>query len=330
VTTEIDFTQAFTPIRRLRNLLIGVAAALGLAGVGLAAAWARSIVEPLGRVGDADAALAAGHETRAKASEENLPGNEIGEFVRRRNERVQILMERQQELVMEQTRSAEAAAELERVSYSIVHDMRAPLRAIVTFGDLLEAEAAQKLSEEARAYLSRMRRAATRMDQLITDMLSYSALLRGQVPLHRVHIGKLLNDLIETYPFLRAHRHEIRIPADLPTVRGNEAALTQCFSSMLDNALKFAKPGQTPKVNIRAEACDGLARIFVEDDGVGIARHLQDRMFGIFQRGTNDQDGTGIGLAMIRIAATRMGGRVGVSSEVGKGSRFWIELKLDD
>ena len=148
--------------------------------------------------------------------------------------------------------------------------------------------------------------------------------------MHRVHIGKLLNDLIETYPFLRAHRHEIRIPADLPTVRGNEAALTQCFSSMLDNALKFTKPGQTPKVNIRAEACDGLARIFVEDEGVGIARHFQDRMFGIFQRGTNDQDGTGIGLAMIRIAATRMGGRVGVSSEVGKGSRFWIELKLDD
>jgi len=238
-------------------------------------------------------------------------------------------MERQRELVLEQKRSAEAAAELERMSYSIVHDMRAPLRTIVTFGDLVDAEAAGKLSEEARGYLARMRGAATRMDRLISDMLSYSALVRGELPLHPVNVAKLLDGVIETYPSLRAHKHEIRVSADLPVVRGNEAALTQCFSSMLENAVKYVMPGQPPKVNVRAEQSNGVARIFVEDAGIGIPQYLQDRVFGIFQRGSNDQDGTGIGLAMVRIAATRMGGHVGVISEEGKGSQFWIELKLD-
>ena len=327
--TEIDFSQAFAPIRRLRNVLVGLMVGLSVGGIALAGAWARGIVRPLRIVSEADFALAGGDEAGAMASEENLPKNEIGEFVRRRNDRVKALMERQRELVLEQKRSAEAAAELERMSYSIVHDMRAPLRTIVTFGDLVEAEATGKLSEEARAYLARMRGAATRMDRLISDMLSYSALVRGELPLHPVNVAKLVDGVIETYPSLRAHKHEIRVSPDLPVVRGNEAALTQCFSSLLDNALKFVRPGQSPKVSIRAEQTDGVAKIFVEDEGIGIAQHLQDRLFGIFQRGSNAQEGTGIGLAMIRIAAARMGGRVGVISEEGKGSRFWIELRSD-
>jgi signal transduction histidine kinase len=327
--TEIDFSQAFAPIRRLRNVLVGLMVCLGVGGVMLAGAWARGIVRPLRFVNEADTALAGGDEGRAMACEENLPKNEIGEFVRRRNGRVKVLMERQRELVLEQKRSAEAAAELERMSYSIVHDMRAPLRAIVTFGDLVEAEAAGRLSEEARGYLGRMRGAATRMDRLISDMLSYSALVRGELPLHPVNVAKLVDGVIETYPSLRAHKHEIRVSPDLPVVRANEAALTQCFASLLDNAIKFVGTGQSPKVTVRAERSNGMARVYVEDEGIGIARHLQERVFGIFQRGSNDQDGTGIGLAMVRIAATRMGGRVGVSSEEGKGSQFWIELKLD-
>ena len=329
VLTEIDFSQAFAPTRRLRNVLVGLMGGLTLVGITLAAAWARGIVRPLRFVNEADTALAGGDEAQAMACEENLPKNEIGEFVRRRNDRVKALMERQRELVLEQKRSAEAAAELERMSYSIVHDMRAPLRTIVTFGDLVEPEAAGKLSEGARGYLARMRGAAMRMDRLISDMLSYSALVRRELPLHPVNLAKLLEGVIETYPSLRAHKNEIRVSPDLPVVRGNEAALTQCFSSMLDNAVKFVKPGKRPKVNVRAEQGNGVARIFVEDEGIGIAQHWQDKVFGIFQRGSNDQDGTGIGLAMIRIAATRMGGRVGVISDEGKGSRFWIELKLD-
>jgi len=328
VLTEIDFRQAFAPIKRLRNVLVGLTLGLTLAGVLLAGAWARSIVQPLRMAGQADTALAAGDQVHALASEENLPRNEIGDFVRRRNDRVKALMERQHELVHEQKRSADAAAQLEQIAYSIVHDMRAPLRAIINFGDLLKEDVDSNFSLEANGYLARMRGAAARMDRLISDMLSYSSQLRGELPLHPVDVRRLLEAVIETYPSLRIHKDNIRLSPDLPVVRGNEAALTQCFSSLLDNAVKFTKIGQAPRINVTAEAREGVARIFVEDDGIGIAPHLTERLFGIFQRGSNDHEGTGIGLAMVRIAVTRMGGRVGVISEEGTGSRFWIELTL--
>jgi signal transduction histidine kinase len=120
---------------------------------------------------------------------------------------------------------------------------------------------------------------------------------------------------------------EIHVPSDLPTVQGNEAALTQCFSSLLENAVQYVEPGRVPKISIRTEKSNDSVRIFVEDNGIGIPSDLQAKIFDIFQRGNNSRDGTGIGLAVARIAAARMGGRVGVISELGQGSRFWIELR---
>jgi signal transduction histidine kinase len=269
----------------------------------------------------------AGDEIRAIASEENLPTNEIGEFVRKRNARIRALVERQQELALEQKRRTEAAAELEHMSYSMVHDMRAPLRAIISFGGMLEAEGAKWMTEETRDYIERMRSAAARMDHLICDMLRYSALVRAELPLKPINISELLRGIIETYPLLQPHKTEIRVPSDLPIVQGNDAALTQCFSSLLENAVQNVKPGQVPQINIRAEKSNDSVRIFVEDNGIGVPLDFQAKIFDIFQRGDNSKDGTGIGLAVARIAAARMGGRVGVISELGQGSRFWIELR---
>jgi signal transduction histidine kinase len=327
VLTEIDFSQAFAPIRRLRILLIGLAAGLGLASLIVAGFWTRGIVRPLRTVNEADGALAAGYEAGIIVPEQNLPANEIGEFVRKRNIRVQALVERQRELVLEQKRRAEASAELARMSYSMVHDMRAPLRAIISFGGMLEAEAGDCINDEAREYLKRMRNAATRMDHLIRDMLRYSALVQEELPLESISISKLMHGIIETYPVLQAHKSQICVAAELPDVRGNEATLTQCFSSLLDNAVKYARPDQTLKINIKAEMRGDMVRIYVEDNGVGIPTDSQEKIFDIFQRGSNAQDGTGIGLAVARIAAQRMGGGVGVISELGKGSQFWVELR---
>lgn len=328
VLTEIDFSQTFAPIRRLRNLLIGLAILLGLSATIAAGRWARAIVRPLRIVSEADAALVAGDETGAIASEENLPPNEIGEFVRKRNARIKTLVERQRELTLEQKRRAEAAAELEHMSYSMVHDMRAPLRAIISFGGMLEAEGEKWMTEETRDYIERMRSAAARMDHLICDMLRYSALVRAELPLKPINISELLRSIIETYPLFQSHKAGIHVPSDLPIVQGNEAALTQCFSSLLENAVQNVKPGQIPKINIRAEQSNDSVRIFVEDNGMGVPSDFQAKIFDIFQRGTNSKDGTGIGLAIARIAAARMGGRVGMISEPGQGSRFWIELRF--
>lgn len=117
---------------------------------------------------------------------------------------------------------------------------------------------------------------------------------------------------------------------DLPVVRGNEVVLTQCFSSLLSNAIQYVRPGEVPQIDVRAERNNSSVRIYVEDNGIGIPDEMQGKIFNIFQRGRNEQDGTGIGLAIVRVAALHMGGRVGVISESGQGSRFWIELRSAD
>jgi signal transduction histidine kinase len=102
--------------------------------------------------------------------------------------------------------------------------------------------------------------------------------------------------------------------------------LTQCFSNLLGNAVKFRKPGQTPEIRIWAEQRDRWARIWVEDNGIGISKSMLPRVFDMFSRGHRTHEGTGIGLALVRKVMDRMGGKTGVESEEGKGSRFWLEL----
>ncbi|HWI57611.1 MAG TPA: HAMP domain-containing sensor histidine kinase, partial [Bacillota bacterium] len=231
--------------------------------------------------------------------------------------------------VQERTaRLRETIAELEHMSYSIMHDMRAPLRAITAYGDIIELDLAERLGAQNREYLARMKTAATRMDALICGVLNYSRMVRQGLDLHPVNVAELLRGMVETYPAFQPPRVRIRVAPDLPLVQGNEAALTQCFSNLLDNAVKFVRPGEVPQIEITGEQSHGRARILVADNGIGIPRELHERMFGIFQRGGNAGEGTGIGLAIVRKAAERMGGKAGVESEPGRGSRFWVELPL--
>jgi signal transduction histidine kinase len=111
-------------------------------------------------------------------------------------------------------------------------------------------------------------------------------------------------------------------------VKGHEAFLTQSFSNLMGNAVKFVAPGQTPHVRVCTEKRGGMVRIYVQDDGIGIEPRDLDRIFGIFERSDPEQkyEGTGIGLSIVRKAVERMNGKLGVESEFGKGSRFWIEL----
>ncbi len=234
-----------------------------------------------------------------------------------------------EQLVQERTaKLRETVAELEHMSYSIMHDMRAPLRAITGYGDMIELDPATHLSDQSREFLARTRTAAHRMDELICDVLNYSRIVRQGLDLHPVNVVHLLQGIIDTYPAFQAPTVQIHIAPDLPLVQGNEAALTLCFSNLLDNAVKFTTPGQIPQVGITGELNNGTARIVLSDNGIGIPRELHERIFGIFQRGSNDYEGTGIGLAIVRKALERMGGKSGVDSEPGKGSRFWVELPV--
>lgn len=224
----------------------------------------------------------------------------------------------------------DTVSELEAFSYSIAHDMRAPLRAMHGYSRILEEDFAEMLPATAKGFLDRIARGAGRLDQLITDVLNYTRITRGDMPLGPVDIEKLTRDIVEIYPNLREAGAAIFIQSPMPQVVGNAAALTQCISNLIGNAVKFVAPGTKPQVRISAEVRHDRVRYSVEDNGIGIGEEAQRRIFRLFQRlnPTNEFEGTGIGLTIVRKAVERMAGQVGVASQPGAGSTFWIELAL--
>ncbi|HUR46926.1 MAG TPA: CHASE3 domain-containing protein [Candidatus Saccharimonadales bacterium] len=226
----------------------------------------------------------------------------------------------------------EALRELEAYSYSVAHDLRAPLRGMQGFAKLLAVDYGPQLDDNAREYLRRMGTSAERMDRLIQDVLSYSRIVSGEVRLEAMGVEELLNDIILTYPNLQPPHVEITISNPLPRVMGNVASLTQVFSNLLGNAAKFVAPGVRPKIHIKATLEGKFVRFWFEDNGIGIERLAQKRIFQLFGRINKPElyEGTGLGLAIVRKAVERMGGSVGVESELGKGSRFWVTLKRAD
>ncbi len=155
------------------------------------------------------------------------------------------------------TTLAETISDLEDFSYSITHDLRAPLRAIRSFAQILGEECLACGRPKAQEHIHRITGAAARMDKLIQDVLQYSRLARTELHLASVDVGALLRGIIETYPAFQSPQVEIQIEGALPCVLGNEAALTQCFSNLLGNAVKFVAPGTRPRVRIWAEQREG-------------------------------------------------------------------------
>jgi signal transduction histidine kinase len=266
----------------------------------------------------------------------------------------------------------ETVAELEHFSYTITHDMRAPLRVMLGLSGVLLEECSEPLHPTRREYVHRIADSADRMDKLIVDALQYSGVLRQHFELEPVDIAALLRGILESYPQFQPPQADIHIDTHLPVVLGNSAGLTQCFSNLLGNAVKFVRPGQTPEVRVWAELVQSpesgvqsqqtghttrntehesapstrnrtsrrsqaeadqsstlnqLVRIWFEDKGIGIEEQYHDKIWQMFQQLNKSYEGTGVGLALVRKVVDRMNGRVGVESEPGHGSRFWIELK---
>lgn len=232
-------------------------------------------------------------------------------------------------LVRERTADLQRlVVELESFSYTLVHDMRAPLRSISSFAELLASDHARQLDLDGRNYLERIRKSARRMDRLITDILDYSQLSRAKPELHPVDLHELVREILDSYPGFQPDKADIRLVGVLPEVRGNEALLTQLFSNLLHNAVKFVAPGVKPQITIAAHLEGAFARVDVSDNGIGISPDASARIFEPFRREHPNYDGTGIGLAIVRKVVDLLEGRIGVESQIGRGSRFWIQLHL--
>jgi len=271
----------------------------------------------------------AAEATNAQLQREIAERNQVEAALRQAKDQLAGQAARLEELVKERTaKLQETIGELQAFSYTVSHDLRAPLRSMQGFAQLLVDDYSSKLDERGVSHLQKIIRAAHRLDRLIRDVLSYSRVLHAQLVLQPVDLDGLLRDLIVTYPNDRSA--EFHIQGQLPTVLGNEAFLTQCFSNFLGNAVKFVAPGTTPRIEIGAEDREqSRVRVWVADNGIGIAPENHGRIFRMFERINLDADyeGTGIGLTIVRKAAERMGAQVGFDSALGKGSRFWIQIE---
>jgi PAS domain S-box-containing protein len=218
--------------------------------------------------------------------------------------------------------------ELEAFSYSISHDMRAPLRAMQGYATALLSDYGPRLDDDARHYLERIFRSANRLDLLIQDVLAYSRVSKGEIGLHPVDVDRLVDDIVAATAEFQEPHARIVIQRPLLRVLGHEAYLTQCITNLLGNAVKFVGAGVVPNICIRSERVDGRVRLWFEDNGIGIDPMHNERIFQIFGQIHPEKKygGTGIGLAIVRKAVQRLNGEVGVLSESGGGSRFWLIL----
>jgi signal transduction histidine kinase len=253
---------------------------------------------------------------------------------RRQYEVRHLLAERDELLASLERRVAERTAkleelngELEAFSYSVSHDLRAPLRSLEMYARILCDDFRDALPEEARRFAERIAKNAEKMDRLTQDVLALSRLTRSEIRLEVLNLDVVLADLIEQYPDLAAARGRIEVCAPLGRVLGHGPSLTQCVTNLLQNALKFVPAGREPRVRVFSERRDGRLRLSIQDNGVGIDPTHHKRIFGIFERAAPVAvPGTGIGLAIAKKAVERMGGTIGVDSSPGAGARFWIEL----
>jgi signal transduction histidine kinase len=217
-----------------------------------------------------------------------------------------------------------AYRELEMFSYTVAHDLRAPLRAMAGFSRMLREEYPGKVMDEAaQEYALRIENSAKQMDALIHSLLSYCHVAGSTVRLERLDPGEILRQVTGE----RQNEAEFSLSETFPAVLGDRGFLLQVLTSLVSNAVKFVGSGVRPKVSVRHETRGARVRIWIEDNGIGISPEHHTRIFKTFERLDPEQfEGRGMGLAVVRAALERMDGEVGLESAPGQGSRFWIEL----
>lgn len=230
--------------------------------------------------------------------------------------------------VQERTRHLERALhDMEAFSYSVSHDLRAPLRSIEGFSEVLLEDQAPSLNADGRRHLERIHSATIKLTRLVDDLLGFAQASGRTAELAPVSVQEAIDGVRQSSPELTSPDVEITCERCDVRLLGNAALLQQVLKNLLENAVKFVPVGTKPVVRVIAERRGDAVRLWVIDNGIGIASEQQARLFKLFERlEPNGYAGTGIGLATVERAVARMNGRVGVESERGAGSKFWVEL----
>jgi signal transduction histidine kinase len=328
VVVEFPYETVMAPADRLVRRASLIAA--GLLVLAAFAGWgfSRRITTPLGRVTLAAEALA---ESRHAPHIDIDRYDEIGRLADSFNvmaekvERARVELERRVE-----QRTAELTAanrELESFSYSVSHDLRAPLRAIAGFVQILEEDHGTAFDHDARKAFERVRINAARMGQLIDDLLEFSRIARVPLTSRGVDMAALARMAADEAVAAGGRPVQLTIAA-LPQAQGEPTLLAQVWTNLLSNAVKFTARVPEARITVGATA-DGTGTVyFVRDNGAGFDPEHASKLFGVFQRlhRTSEFEGTGVGLAIVQRVVLRHGGRVWAESAVGQGATFYFTL----
>lgn len=315
---------AASETERLRGVSLWVDMA-ALTMVALVAGWLfwksyRTLVTPLQELSEGARRVGAGELTHRLATPCD---NEIGRAAQSFNLMTEQLSEREAQL-------NEKLRDLEAFCYSVAHDLKAPLRSVAGFGDLLRSEYKDALGEEGRGYVDRMQAGSLCMSALIDDLLRFGQLTHQRVEMQTLSVKKICDELVvELKDQIVAANATVRVEMSDESVQGNAFLLKQALTNLVGNGLKFVRDGVTPMIAIRSRKEGAWVIIEVEDNGIGIPEQFHKKIFGLFDRlhDYRDYPGTGIGLAIVQKSVERMGGRVDLKSAPGQGTTFSIRLR---
>ncbi len=297
---------------------------------GLGFLMVRRIVKPIEEIAETARAINAGDLSRRVIVKSRDELGVLADAFNRMTLQLETLICDLEKRVAERTAELTASnKELEAFSYSVSHDLRAPLRHIDGFLELLKKTAGTALDEQSRHYMDTISKAAQKMGLLIDDLLSFSRMGRHAMRFQPVDLGDLVRDVVrELAPDADGRDIDWRI-GDLPAVQGDAAMLRMVLTNLIANALKFTRPRQPARIEIGSQpGPDSETVVFVRDNGVGFDMTYGDKLFGVFQRlhRADEFEGTGIGLASVRRIINRHGGRTWAKGKVDHGAIFYFSL----
>ena len=241
---------------------------------------------------------------------------------------VEDLNEITDELKAERKKLEEANQELEAFTYSVSHDLRAPLRAINGFSNFLLEDYSSRLDNEGRRYLNTIHDNAAKMDQLITDLLNLSRIYRTEVNIEEVHMSDLVKSMYHEVATGKEKKEFDIIINDMPVIKCDPILMKHVWQNLIENALKYSSKSEKKKIVIDSKKENDEIVFFIKDMGVGFNPKYTNKLFGVFQRlhREDEFEGTGVGLAIVKRIISRHGGRVWAEGEEGKGSTFYFTL----
>lgn len=221
--------------------------------------------------------------------------------------------------------------ELEGFSYSVSHDLRAPLRAIVGFSSILDEEYSSSLDEEGRRIILVIKNNTVKMGRLIDDLLAFSRVTRQDNPKSKINMEAMVGEVRINLAMQDNTENIEWTIGQLPDARANANLIRQVWVNLITNAVKYSRKKEKPQIEIGAFAKNGQTAFFVKDNGVGFDQQYSDKLFKVFQRlhSAEEFEGTGIGLALVGKIISREGGSVWAEAELGKGACFYFSLPND-